>query len=413
MYRKLRVKAQGGKKMKKRFLKVISIFLILTLCFAVMSPAASAASTTPAELAHLKCGVGGSFRILQIADIQDGAKLRGITADFIRAAIEKTEPNLIVLTGDNIAGYGCKSYIKPIDKLLVKSAINGFMSIFEEAGIPVAAVFGNHDDEGTKISKEEQFEIYSQYSCFIGYDEGDSVSGCGNYNVPIYSSDGDRLIYNLWMFDSGTYDEVNGGYDYIKQDQLDWYVSKSNELKAENGGVPVPSMSFQHIIVPEIYQALKQVPEGTEGAVCRDGVYYVLDSENTRCGAMHESPCPSNTNSGQFQAIKNQADIVAIFFWHDHVNTFEVNYQDIDLVATPGAGFASYGDELRGVRLITINENDTSTYETEVITYHSLYGDDLMASLRFDMMANETNIWTKIWSGIVYYTLRAFYSFAS
>ncbi|NLB36402.1 MAG: hypothetical protein GX824_03750 [Clostridiales bacterium] len=128
---------------------------------------------------------------------------------------------------------------------------------------------------------------------------------------------------------------------------------------------------------------------------------------------MHESPCPSNTNSGQFDTIKNQGDVVAMFFGHDHVNTFEVNYQGIDLVATPGVGFASYGDELRGVRLITIHESDTSTYETQVITYQSLYGDDLMASLRFDMMANETNLWTKIWSTVVYYTLKALYSFAS
>ena len=396
--------------MKKRISKFISIILVLTMCLAVMAPVALA---TPAEDAHLKFGVGGGFRILQLADIQDGPILRGITKDFIRDAVERTEPDLIVLTGDNIAGYSCASFINPLDKKLVESAIDGFMSILEEAGVPVTVVFGNHDDQTTRISKEEQIEIYSKYDCFVGYDEGDSVSGCGNYNVPIYSSDGERLIYNLWMFDSGSYDNVNGGYDYIKQDQLDWYVSKSNELKAQNGGVPVPSMSFQHIIVPEIYTALKQVPEGTQGAIERGGIYYTLDSENTRAGEMHESPCPSNTNSGQFDTIKNQGDVVAMFFGHDHVNTFEVNYQGIDLVATPGVGFASYGDELRGVRLITIHESDTSTYETQVITYQSLYGDDLMASLRFDMMANETNLWTKIWSTVVYYTLKALYSFAS
>ncbi len=399
--------------MKKRISKVISAFLVLTLCVAVMSPAAFSASLTPAEEAHLKFGIGGGFKILQISDIQDGPVLRGISADFIKAAVEKTDPDLIVLTGDNIGGYSCATKIQPIDKLLVKSAINGYMSIFEEAGIPVAAVFGNHDDEDTTVSKEEQLEMYSQYDCFIGYDEGDAVSGCGTYNVPIYSSNGEDISYNLWMIDSGTYDEVNGGYDYIKQDQLDWYVQKSNELKAANGGEVVPSMSFQHIIVPEIFDALKEVSEGTEGAISNDGKYYVLDESNTIAGAMHESPCPSKTNSGEFETMKAQGDVVAMFFGHDHVNTFEVTCEGIDLVATPDAGFASYGDELRGVRLITLDERDTSTYDTEVITYLDLYGDDLVANARFNMMASESDVWTVIWSGIVYYTFKLLYTAVS
>lgn len=41
----------------------------------------------------------------------------------------------------------------------------------------------------------------------------------------------------------------------------------SDALKAENGGEPMPSLLFQHIPVPEIYELLKEVPKGTDGAV--------------------------------------------------------------------------------------------------------------------------------------------------
>ena len=62
------------------------------------------------------------------------------------------------------------------------------MNIFQDLGGPVAIVFGNHDDNGKAVSKEEQMAIYSSYGVNISYDEGSSMAGCGTYNVPIYGS---------------------------------------------------------------------------------------------------------------------------------------------------------------------------------------------------------------------------------
>lgn len=47
----------------------------------------------------------GSFRVLQLADIQDGPKVRPDTIRLIEAAIREADPDLIVLTGDQIRGY--------------------------------------------------------------------------------------------------------------------------------------------------------------------------------------------------------------------------------------------------------------------------------------------------------------------
>jgi len=386
--------------MKKKITAILSLFLALSLMLSINSFAIN--EQTPAYQAHLSFGADGKFKILQLADIQDTFLMFPIVKDFLKDIVPATKPDLIVLTGDNFAGGSCDTGIHAVDILLVKRAIDQYMSVFQGYGIPVAVVFGNHDAE-TTVNKEEQMAIYRTYSCCIGFDEGSGVYGCGNYNVPIYSSkDSSKLVYNLWMIDSNMYDTVNGGYDYVHQDQIDWYVNTANELKAQNGGVSVPSMMFQHIVVPDIYDALLQVDAGTAGAVEHNGKYYVLNPANTKSGVLHESPCPSNTNSGQFAAVVKQGDVKAMFFGHDHVNSFQVTYKGVDLVNTPGVNFASYGDEGRGARVITLDKNDTSAYETHVVTYKELYKDDKAFPYRFIMYGSEFSVGDRILAAMEY-----------
>ncbi len=386
--------------MKKKWTAVLSLILALSMLLGMN--AFSLNDQTPAYQAHLSFNADGKFTILQLADLQDTFVMFPIVKDFVRDIVPATDPDLIVLTGDNISGGSCNTGIHAVDTMLVKLAISQYMSILEGYGIPVAVVFGNHDAE-TTVTKEEQMAIYSTYDCYIGFDEGSGIYGCGNYNVPIYSStDSGKIAYNLWMIDSNMYDEVNGGYDYVHQDQIDWYVNTANELQAQNGGVPVPAMMFQHIIVPEIYEALMQVDAGTPGAIERGGKYYALDPANTRAGVLHERPCPSNTNSGQYDAVVAQGDVKAMFFGHDHVNSFEISYKGVDIVNTPGVNFASYGDEGRGARVITLDESDTSTYETHVVTYDELYNGDETAALRFVMYGRENGFGNQLWAGLRY-----------
>ncbi|MCR4615532.1 MAG: metallophosphoesterase [Clostridiales bacterium] len=375
--------------MKKKLafiLSVVLVFALLTGSFPLSAFAKISIDKT------LKFGSDGKFTILQIADIQDGPVLKSITKQYLKEVVKRVQPDLIVLSGDNIAGKYCKSGIKSVEKMNVRSAIDDFMSIFEKAGIPTAMVFGNHDAE-CGVTKEEQMAIYNSYSCSLGVDEGEDIDGCGTYNLPILSSDGRRTAYNIWMFDSNMYEydsEGNKlGYGHVTQSQLDWYVNKSSELKAANGGEAVPSILFQHIVVPEIYDAFLEVPEDTEGAVEYLGKYYVLNPENTVPGsALHEYPGPSYSNSGEFQCIKKQGDVAAMFFGHDHANSYSVRYQGIDLVCTPGIGFKYYGDCCRGARVIELDEKDLSTYSTHVETFLSYYGDQPDMMLRYKTYRN-------------------------
>ena len=394
--------------MKKIISVVLCVVMLMaTLCFGV---------SAKEEFGTLKFNDDGNFRIMQVADLQDDMLLNGAVKEFLKEALVQEQPDLIVLTGDNISGGSCRTdMLKSWDKLNCEIAIGQFMDIFEEYGAPVAAVFGNHDDEN-KLSKEELFDIYEEYDCFIGTDEGDALYGCGTYNLPIYSSkDSTKMAYNLWMFDSNTYDEELGGYDYVHDDQVEWYVNKSNELKAANGGKAVPSMAFQHIIVKEIFDLIES-GENIEGSMLNyDGKDYVFKDGVLKAGYLKEYPCPGTRPSKQFGTMVEQGDVVAMFFGHDHNNTFEVNHSGIDLVATPGFTFNSYGNEDRGVRIIDINEEDTSTYSTYLVQFDDYFADNKMAMANYNMNCDYLPLWDRIKSGIFFvltFPIKAIFGYA-
>ncbi len=370
--------------------KIISIMLAVILVFGSMAFASAEKANT-----KLQFDKDGNFRIMHICDIQDGVLLTPAVVDYLEKAIPMADPDLIVLGGDNISGGSAGIGLNAVDKPFVALAINNFMSVLEKFNVPVAVVFGNHDAENG-VSKEEQMAIYNSYDFCVAVDEGDAVYGCGTYNLPVYSSaDSSKIAYNLWMIDSNMYDADGSGYDYVHHDQIEWYKNTSTALKAQNGGKPVPSMMFQHIIVPEIYNALKVVPEETEDAVERDGKYYILDPQNTASGEMNEAPCPPDRNAGQFDAAFTQGDVVAMFFGHDHTNTFQVKYKGIDLVTSPGISFGSYGNEQRGARIIDIKENSTE-YETSIIHYLDIFADDELNLERYTLYGNEFDAGEKI-----------------
>lgn len=381
--------------------KVLAVILAVVLAFGALSFAAFAKTSAEADT-HLQFDENGEFKIMQIADMQDGFPMKSITKNLMRKAIETENPDLIVLTGDNINSSAGES------ALIYAPSINEFMSIFEEYGIPVAAVFGNHDAEGD-ISRAQQMEVYEKYDCFVGCageDMGDYT--CGTYYVPLYSSaDADDMIFNLWMIDSGDYNKENdlGGYAAVTKTQIDWYVKTEAELAAANGGEVVPSILFQHIVVPEIFDAL--VPADAETGTCTNGSVHYKLPEGAK-GKLPEYPCPPNYNNGEFDALYENGNVLGIFFGHDHLNTYEVDYKGIKLCNTPGVGFASYNGIDNGVRTITLHEDELTTFDTEVVTYIELFEGDETAMAFFELNSRSTDVMTKIIAFFKYLFLAVF-----
>ena len=375
-------------------------FLLLSLVMMFGSVTLTGSAVSDKEHS-LQFGEDGTFKILQLSDIQDDLYLKPLTKNFIIDLLDKTQPDLVVLTGDNIGPN--KALTKWGNKRLIKNV----MDIFEEKGVKVAAVFGNHDGEN-KLNKDEQFEYYQQYSCFVGAEteKGKALTGCGTYNLPIMSSDGSgKTVFNLWMFDSQEYNEENdlGGYGCVQKDQIEWYSETEKALTKENGGEPVPSLAFQHIIIPEVYEVLLKTGECNENweivsttddyaegysMMKPNAVYTIPEKYRDEDTFLSETCCSPEYSNGQIQAMIENGNVLGIASGHDHKNSFVIPYKGVDIIQTPTVGFGSYGDNNRGARLITLNEDDLSEYETDVIFFRDYYTTDDKA-FNYRVMANN------------------------
>ena len=378
--------------MKRIFSFIISTVMLFSCLY--LSAYAEGADNT------LQFNKDGKFIILNISDIQDGYPLNTLTKDYIEKTVDMVKPDLIILTGDNISGFDVPG------KKEAELAIREFMDIFESREICVAAVFGNHDDEETELTKEEQLSVYESYECYIGK-RGFCVNDrVGTYNLPVMKSDNSGYAFNLWLTDSGTYNTENeyGGYACVYKEQIDWYKESAEKLKKENGGKVVPSINFQHIIVPEIFDALEQIKLPKLGCIIRQKnplnektKFYVLPDGAK--GQLREYPCPPYYNNGQFDAMLETGDVLATVSGHDHENTFEIDYKGIKIINTPTIGFNAYNDINVGSRVFVIDENEPESFETYCLSYSDVYQNiDSLYEARILYNIDTTGIFTKFFS---------------
>ena len=346
--------------MKKKICALILSAVLLMSAFAMPAAAAD-------EEKKLTFGEDGKFRILQINDFQDRGETNETSLEFLNAVLDKYEPDLVVLVGDQLSVNSTAEQIK-------KALYNQLMPM-QERGIPFIFTFGNHDlDHVNIMSAQQQGEYYRSFSyCYADADGADA----GTYNTVIYSNDGTEPLLNIYMMDTGHWvgDGMNCG---ITEEQLEWYKQTSNSLKTLNGGEVVPSLVFQHIPVKEIHKLLKEVPAGTPGALKAkyEDKYYVLDENADWIGdrnVMRETPAsehPSIT-TGQYEAWVEQGDIIGAYFGHDHVNTFVGRTEDgIVLGYNGGFGFATYGDPgERYARIYDFDADDVENYTQQTIYY--------------------------------------------
>lgn len=364
----------------KNFKKVSALFLAV-----IMLAIALAVPSFAADKSDLKFNSDGKFTVLNVSDIQSGYPNHPPVMKLLRDTVRAVKPDLVVMTGDNIAGYACHT------KALSKACIDEIMNVFEKENVPVAIVFGNHDDEKTTATKEEQMEWYSRFDCFVGEAGPEDIAGVGTYNLPILSSDSTHYAMNIWMTDSGTYNDENdlGGYGCPHKDQIEWYKRTALELKEKNGGKVVPAINFQHIIPVEIHNVLQYGNGGIPRF--KDGIEYE--------GEINEGICPAAYTNGQYDAFLEIGDVFATVSGHDHTNTFKVNYKGIDIVNTPSINYITnnsdhHGDH-NGCRVFVFDENNPADYETRIVTYFDVYGDGENAENYFLMTACSSDAKTK------------------
>lgn len=284
---------------------------------------------------QLKCGKDGSFTIVQFTDLhwENGDEKDSRTNQLMERILHEVRPDLVVFTGDTIYGPSCVD-----SKQSLRNALKPVM----ESGIPWAGVFGNHDSE-EGVSKEELMEVMLESPHCLA--QPGSVSGCGNYSLKVLDSTGNKVAWVLYFLDSGMDhpNEVVQGYDAIKRDQIDWYVTES--LTMEREGAP-PELLFFHIPLPE-YKTV------WEAGVC--------------CGSKNEDVCSPHLNTGLFSALVEMGKAQGTFVGHDHVNDYCGELYGIKLCYGRVTGYNAYGEEafLRGARIIRIQEGD-KRFETSI-----------------------------------------------
>ena len=251
-------------------------------------------------------------------------------------------------------------------------------------------VYGNHDDKNC-LTKQEQADCYKEYEYFVGLNSDEPQLDCDTYNLPIYDSKGEKIIYNLWLIDSAGKDENGDGYEYVKPEAIEWYKRKSDELRQANGGEPGHSLMFQHIPVPETKELFVECDKDDKMAVYdgKSKKYYKLDPEKAN-GYAFEYAETTDKDFGQLEALREKGDVCALVFGHDHINCFTSELHGVNIIQTPGASFRSYGNMVsRGVRVFEIDEKDTSTFSTYTIGYFDLFGKNFLSVLRYIMGADE------------------------
>lgn len=321
----------------------------------------------------------GRFRILMIADTQEGKRVSADTLKLINASLDEAKPDMVVFSGDQIWG---KRNFKG-NKNEVERVLRELTQPVSDRNIPFAICFGNHDRQ-VGLSNEEQFEIYKKFPCFIGKTTPE-IDGVGNYCYEIKENEDIKFL--LYLIDS--HSSLSIGYDNVHENQIKWY-RKTRDSYEEKTGAPIPSVVIQHIPICEVFELLTRVKRTTMGAVrgfrTHDSEYYILNRQRVNeSGFMKESPADPQENSGEFEALCEKGEVKGIYFGHDHNNSFNGEINGIDVGYTQGAGFNVYGPgKDRGTRVIDLFAD--GSLKTFDLRYRDIVGKRVENKLKYIIM---------------------------
>lgn len=302
------------------------------------------------------------IKIMQIADpqIKFGSFTRDVkTMDLLDSAIKKEKPDICVVTGDLTLS------------VFTYDAFRYFCNFMEERQQYWTFVFGNHDSQ-FDCSKYTICKMLSEYKYCL-FDVGPSdIHGKGNFLVNIFRGDKseENLIYSLVCLDSGMYPDAENVpltdwvYDWIRQDQMDWYSWAIDGLKSCNANVQ--SSMFFHIPIKQFADMyyLNELQKGNDvSQKVRDrlpdveieevkGVVresdkkeseFVYGDDGYTVGIFYQGNAEGVTDHPDvFEYIKNSDCTKALFCGHDHVNNLKGYFDGIYLGYGLCCGYHTY-----------------------------------------------------------------------
>lgn len=287
----------------------------------------------------LEMNYKSDFRILQLTDIhlsdKDDKETQFKFLDLLYK--DANNPDLVIVTGDLFTFAG-------------KDTAKSLFNYFDGKKVPWTVCFGNHDEQ-CYFSVDWLTDTLSNFGSYCMFKDLQDDDVNGNCNFVINLKEGNKIHDQLFIMDSNRYnfDLSQLGYDCFKQDQIDWYERMVKDAEAKNEG-KVNSLMFYHIPLPEINAAWE---EGTK-------IY----------GEKREASCPPDHDYGFFNKIKELQSTTAMFFGHDHINNFEVDYQGVKFCYGIKSTDRIYHDEdMLGCQTITIHDDHSLGIERYYHTY--------------------------------------------
>ncbi len=315
------------------------------------------------------------FKILHLTDIHIGGSLYSYSKDLkalkaCYAEIEHTHPDFVVVTGDMCFPLGIMSM-----SLNNSAPVQQFAAFMRNTGIPWAFTYGNHDTESlSTLNKTELNEVYKSLSyktsgnLLYPYVQPD-IMGRNNQLIEIRNADG-SLNTGLFMIDSNAYTgEGINVYDYIHDDQVEWYANEVERMNNEAGHT-VNSMVFFHIPLQEYKTATELYLDGSD-----EVKYYFGENPGDHGGITNDLVCCSDYPSKMFDTALELGSTTGFFCGHDHYNNASLEYKgirltygmSIDYLAMPGIEKET---KQRGAELITIHSD--SSWDLEQIPLESI-----------------------------------------
>lgn len=298
----------------------------------------------------------GKFKVMVLSDLHLHGNNTGVEQmkEDIKLLVDRENPDLIILDGDNFANGSASN------AFVIKETLSKVMSYVEEKQIPWMHVYGNHDDIG--MPNADQHPVYQEFEYCISKDV-EELYGVGNYVIPVYGHDSDDIKFAIWALDSGAHlskadqdkyfpskSEFNGHtgvqYDWIRGDQVSWYIETSQQLEKFAGEKVYGLMAF-HIPLQETYTA------------------WTNKATMNHAGLKLEDIYASAMNSGLYSAMLWRGDVKAVVNGHDHINNFAIDYGGIILSYAGTIRSNLYHDaRTDGARIFVINEEHPDIVRT-------------------------------------------------
>ena len=326
------------------------------------------------------------FKVMQLTDVHIGGGFLSVDEDkkainAVAAMIAEEKPDLVIVTGDI-------SFAVPYISGTINNAIAHrlFIRLMERLEIPWTVNFGNHDSEAynyyNRATVSEMYANESLKYCLFTPD-GD-LSGEGNHVINVKNSAG-LITESFYMIDTHSYTDkdplgILWDYDYVKEDQIAWYASKIEAHKAANAAVYATlsdeqkaayadllapkSLMFMHIPLTEVKAAYDEYVgnnrKDTENVQYKEG----FDGETD------EVVYCSRTDVELFETVLAKGSTQALFYGHDHLNNFVLEYKGIILSYGYSIDYLAYSgiDEQgyqRGCTIITCAPDGTANYTHE------------------------------------------------